>query len=68
MLHFYLPVDDPRAILCYKSNNNLVICVLCALNCRGEYEEEDNSGSKYDIFRGFVTDPQSHLQLLCSIN
>lgn len=52
------------------------VCV-CALNCRGEYEEEDNSGLKYNIFRGFVTgfvklgnetDPQSHLQLLCSIN
>lgn len=46
MLDFYLPVDDPRAIRCYKRSNNLVICVLCALNCREEYQEEDNSGSK----------------------
>lgn len=50
---------------------------MCALNCGAEYEEEDNSGLKYSIFRGFVTavvklgkktDPQFHLQLLCSIN
>ena len=75
-MHFYLSVDDPRAILCYKRNNNLVGGE-CALNCRGEYEEEDNSGLKYNIFTVFVTgfvklgnetDPQSHLQLLCSIN
>lgn len=50
---------------------------MCALNCIREYKEEDNSGLKYSIFRGFVTGfvkmgsetgVQSHLQLLCSIN
>jgi len=54
-----------------------IIIWWCALNCRREYEEEDNSSLKYNVFSFFVTgfvksgndtDPQSHLQHLCSTN
>lgn len=33
------------------------MCV-CALNCRGEDEEEDNGGLKYSIFGIFTRNPK----------